>query len=995
MSLLRLYYRKTLLFSFFTLFSFSLSGKNYKRLDLASGLPGNTIKCIYKDSKGLMWIATETGLCTYNGKSVQIIDEQDGLIHNVIWKITEDGQNNIWLSVYGHGVAKFDGKKFTFYDKSHGLVHNSVRTLFYSKKHHCMVFGTEDGISLFDGKRFKNIKKRSKSITGKFQINYAADYANQIIVASGFDYIYALDIPGNDIQKVKLHQVSKVKNQNYAALIDGERLYNMSVYNELLVENLKSKQLTTLGKKTVVWDFVKGSHQQIYMACWDGNGPEGGVFTIKGKSVEDLSEQYKLPTRQFWCLYYDKQSSKLWAGTVNDGVYIIDLAPISKLVPLHLPLGISPKVNALCRVGQTLYLGGDGYLASKARAREKVLTSNILISNIKQFLKNKSIPLELKKTLRRDKHFVCHSIKNDSKGMIWAMTNFGLIQFDTNFKIHSIDFVLSTGGFFEFTPENNILIIQNYWFPYLKQGEHLEPIFVNGKQFKLNASAVLKSGETTWITSYSKRLFVYENKRLFAIDSTHFGNENNLTSIASLGKNRIAVGTVNGKIFICTWNKGKFNVLKRLLPENHLIGNTIFFIKPFKEFLIIGTNKGINILKNGKPFHFFNSEENILLVNYLSPEFDFQNKNLLVPTNNGCLQINLEKLLERKQVNSDLFFSSFKVNNQSLKLSGQLNLGFHQNNIEVSFLSNNLYNPKKNRYRYKIIGDKKSGWSAYSSESTIKFFGLSPGKYDLIIEGKNIGTGEHFNSIQLPILILPPFYDRGWFIILVINVLILIIGLIYKLNIKRIKSQSEMKIRVAENKLFSLQSQMKPHFLFNAINSIQNIVIDNNTEKALTYIGKFSKLIRQTLHFSDQNRVCLKDEISYLRSYMDIEKLRFGKDITYHFNIDEHVNILDTFIKPMLIQPIIENVFVHAFDSKTVDPQIQISFSIIDNYIICTVIDNGRGVSPSFDPLHQSKGLKLVIERIQLIDSSLVDPVHFTQNIPNGTLVSIQIPIVR
>ena len=196
-----------------------------------------------------------------------------------------------------------------------------------------MVFGTEDGISLFDGKRFKNIKKRSKSITGKFQINYAADYANQIIVASGFDYIYALDIPGNDIQKVKLHQVSKVKNQNYAALIDGERLYNMSVYNELLVEHLKSKQLTTLGKKTVVWDFVKGSHQQIYTACWDGNGPEGGVFTIKGKSVEDLSEQYKLPTRQFWCLYYDKQSSKLWAGTVNDGVYIIDLAPISKLVP--------------------------------------------------------------------------------------------------------------------------------------------------------------------------------------------------------------------------------------------------------------------------------------------------------------------------------------------------------------------------------------------------------------------------------------------------------------------------------------------------------------------------------------------------------------------------------------------------------------------------------------------------------------------------------------
>jgi LytS/YehU family sensor histidine kinase len=295
----------------------------------------------------------------------------------------------------------------------------------------------------------------------------------------------------------------------------------------------------------------------------------------------------------------------------------------------------------------------------------------------------------------------------------------------------------------------------------------------------------------------------------------------------------------------------------------------------------------------------------------------------------------------------------------------------------------------------KACGDKRSSWSPYTSESTIKFFSLSPGKYDLVVEGKNIGTGERLEAIHLPILIQFPFYEQAWFIIFVISLLAILVGLIYNLNIKRIRSQSEMKIRNAENKLFALQSQMKPHFLFNAINSIQNIIIDNDTEKTLTFVGKFSKLIRQTLHFSDQNSISIHAEINYLREYMDIEKLRFGNEIDYTFEIDKQINIQDVFIKPMLIQPIVENTFVHAFDSKSVAPQIEITFSIVGNYLLCTVKDNGNGVNQSGNPLNYSKGLKLVIERIQLIDSKITDPVRLAPNTPKGTIVSIQIPIVR
>ena len=97
----------------------------------------------------------------------------------------------------------------------------------------------------------------------------------------------------------------------------------------------------------------------------------------------------------------------------------------------------------------------------------------------------------------------------------------------------------------------------------------------------------------------------------------------------------------------------------------------------------------------------------------------------------------------------------------------------------------------------------------------------------------------------------------------------------------------------------------------------------------------------------------------------------------------------------MLIQPIIENAFVHAFDSRSVNPRIDIEFILTADYLQCTVKDNGNGFVPKTNPLQKSKGLQLVIDRIQLIDKDLINPLRFSPNHPKGTIVQIQIPIVR
>ena len=127
-----------------------------KNITVNDGLPSNDIKCFFKDSRGLLWIGTESGLCCYDGKTFKIYNETNGLKHDKVWSIVEDENQNLWLSLYGKGLAKYDGKKFTYFDKKDGLVNNSIRKIHYSKKHKCLILATEDGLSLFDGKQFKS-----------------------------------------------------------------------------------------------------------------------------------------------------------------------------------------------------------------------------------------------------------------------------------------------------------------------------------------------------------------------------------------------------------------------------------------------------------------------------------------------------------------------------------------------------------------------------------------------------------------------------------------------------------------------------------------------------------------------------------------------------------------------------------------------------------------------------------------------------------------------
>ena len=79
-------------------------------------------------------------------------------------------------------------------------------------------------------------------------------------------------------------------------------------------------------KSPVIWDYAVDNYDNIYTACWDVNTPTGGVFKLQNRKLTDLSKQFDLPTSQFWCLYFDQSTEQLWAGSVDKGIFVLDLS---------------------------------------------------------------------------------------------------------------------------------------------------------------------------------------------------------------------------------------------------------------------------------------------------------------------------------------------------------------------------------------------------------------------------------------------------------------------------------------------------------------------------------------------------------------------------------------------------------------------------------------------------------------------------------------------
>lgn len=187
-------------------------------------------------------------------------------------------------------------------------------------------------------------------------------------------------------------------------------------------------------------------------------------------------------------------------------------------------------------------------------------------------------------------------------------------------------------------------------------------------------------------------------------------------------------------------------------------------------------------------------------------------------------------------------------------------------------------------------------------------------------------------------------------------------------RVAQLKSAYDSQINKLQLSL--LHNQMNPHFIFNALNSIKVYLIENNKEKAIYYLNKFSKLIRKILDSSRGDVVSLEEELEMIKLYLGIEKIRFDDTINVHFNIPYEVSLSQIKIPPLLLQPFVENAIWHGLSPLNTEKKLVFKIVKVENGIQLKIIDNGVGRETSKQVYNKQKlkrnslGLKITNERI-------------------------------
>lgn len=206
--------------------------------------------------------------------------------------------------------------------------------------------------------------------------------------------------------------------------------------------------------------------------------------------------------------------------------------------------------------------------------------------------------------------------------------------------------------------------------------------------------------------------------------------------------------------------------------------------------------------------------------------------------------------------------------------------------------------------------------------------------------------------------------------------------------------------KIAELRLNMLRSVMNPHFIFNALNSIQFFIAQNDRKNAINYLSTFSRLVRGILANSVSNKISLREETEQLKHYIALEQIRFENKFDYTITIDEELDLDATEIPPLLIQPYVENAILHGLYNKEGTGRLTIRILKDAESILFEVHDDGVGramaqaLRQKNFPGHKSMGTALTEERLRLINTQYkvsfeIQDLHAPDGKATGTLVKV------
>jgi len=389
------------------------------------------------------------------------------------------------------------------------------------------------------------------------------------------------------------------------------------------------------------------------------------------------------------------------------------------------------------------------------------------------------------------------------------------------------------------------------------------------------------------------------------------------------------------------FKNGVFN--SKLNLKDGLLSNTVKLIKVKNKLLYILTKKGMQVYDlSSNQFLAVGIAEGVVNPEEIT-NFSVSNDKLWLLEKHKYYSVPIADILTPKSIGK-LYLDSIVVNRAKIKYLNKTSFTAKENAFSFYYDYRNIESKEETTISF-ILDGFYDNWKTISvSKNKIEFQSLPVGKY--VFKLKANYRRQETKTFQYQFEILPPFWQRWWFYILIIFLSGIIVWQISRIRLKRIKIRNKETLErevlskdLAQTKLKALRSQMNPHFIFNSLNSIQDLVLQEDVDKSYDYIVLFADLVRSTLTHSDQDFITIDKELDFLKTYLELEKLRFGDDFSYTVN---YTGNEDLKIPSLVVQPFIENALLHGLLHKKGKKKLNITF-VLDKQLICIIEDNGIG----------------------------------------------------
>jgi len=440
-------------------------------------------------------------------------------------------------------------------------------------------------------------------------------------------------------------------------------------------------------------------------------------------------------------------------------------------------------------------------------------------------------------------------------------------------------------------------------------------------------------------------------------------------------ENKLYAVTFDGEIYKIDQNNA-LTLLQRL--PNDIQANQI---KKYNGQLLIATNFGLwKLNTTNNTWQVLDKLKGLCSNEVLS--LSILNNNIWIATPNGLqsLPIHLQKEIKQATV----YLKEILVDAKKINKNDVIQINYDQS-LSIQVEANAYSSNRDFKYAYRFAG-KDTNWILLPS--TIEFIqipNLPGGNLKLEIKLIDHLQRSSVNTLFLSVNVLPPFWQRWWFYVLISFIILSVTFVFFNYRVKRLRAKQDVELRriQLENDLrFSqetaLKAQMNPHFLFNVLNSIKGYIYENDKKNAAFYLSSFSDLIRKILTQSSTQEITLKEEIEILKLYIELEAMLIQSDFNYSVLVDEQIDTINCKIPALLIQPYVENAFKHGLRHKQGNKQLSISFNLNknENCLQITISDNGIGRAAAAQlnlqnkNKHQSFATGATLKRIELLNSN-------------------------